>query len=911
MSSTDEVAHVVTLLQSLTDLPVVVTQTEFNIAIEQASLGDSDGHTALPAPWLDNFTKHVRTVLAGVDSSHSDDSENDVWEVLRNAGVCGKLRAVVVSQLASLSSPTVSHSAVAAATAYLTTCTLPGSAAHGIFRAMPFLKCMKVMATAVEALGNKRVDEDGAEGASNGANNEADADMAMEAPSAARIPVDINSLRAVVRLAEAVAALLGGPGLQRFGAAAADAIRAVASIFLQPLDFSAVQGSRVGVDEAAQRLLGAMKTCLVVLLQPRHGSPVAAARRVLQLVLKPLCRSAPTRRLGGNAVKAAAARAFELVDAVADLATEPIEASADGGGAVGQDADADVDVNAGAGAGPGDDDGDSVGGETSLAVPATSSAPRDVSPMQLVAGIHDALRALAQHVCVTVGDRANAHAQSAAVVARVLALVPGAARAVFTRFLHTLARTKKANYRAFSCTVATQILLRTDLWKDIPFGAAAAVHTHTHGDDGPDGLGDTVMEGDGSTRDCCETAGSFASPPPGSPSGVNPARAMPQPAEAIHDRRPAVLQLLDVILRRCSDKVPTVRARALACMATILAPEGSDPLRQLLPSLLLQLCHEHVALSAAGGDGDANATMFVIPTGSGLNVSMRSCASQTTAHAHPATTPRRPTLQLSALSLSTPSPRLGATPAAAAAALHRGPAVSPSSGAVSQSAFMALLLRRLGDTKPGVRKFALQCLAALALNVACYRDLTTLDMGASTFGEAVPPSSTLARLAGSSQFGPIKVVRVVCAVECCSTCTRSPPYQKEWAALLAPCSCWPGMVECEPRLICGCGCGVACVHVCLCQQRPSSALGNTGLRLISARCGDVSVSVRKAAVIAISALFAAEPWDHALQTLWLASVVPLTQDVESSVQVGGWAVCLCSFICFFMLRHTLITNCPS
>ena len=61
-------------------------------------------------------------------------------------------------------------------------------------------------------------------------------------------------------------------------------------------------------------------------------------------------------------------------------------------------------------------------------------------------------------------------------------------------------------------------------------------------------------------------------------------------------------------------------------------------------------------------------------------------------------------------------------------------------------------------------------------------------------------------------------------------------------------------------------------------------LGDTGLRLIVARCGDVSVSVRKAAVVALSSLFAAEPWHRPLQTLWLAGVVPLSSDPESSVQ---------------------------
>ena len=69
------------------------------------------------------------------------------------------------------------------------------------------------------------------------------------------------------------------------------------------------------------------------------------------------------------------------------------------------------------------------------------------------------------------------------------------------------------------------------------------------------------------------------------------------------------------------------------------------------------------------------------------------------------------------------------------------------------------------------------------------------------------------------------------------------------------------------------------------RQRPSATLGDTGLRLIVARCGDVSVSVRKAAITAISSLFAAEPWHRPIQTLWLAGVVPLAADPEASVQV--------------------------
>ena len=225
----------------------------------------------------------------------------------------------------------------------------------------------------------------------------------------------------------------------------------------------------------------------------------------------------------------------------------------------------------------------------------------------------------------------------------------------------------------------------------------------------------------------------MASPATLAPATPGVKAALNSQGASANDRRPAVMQLLDVVLRRCSDKAASVRTRALSSLATVLAPSDVGcPYLSLLPSLLLQLCHEHVALTALGGDGDANATMFM-----------------------PGTTSRRASgasMCLSSSALLTPSP------SGPSQGRTRGVAASPASGAVAQSALMALLLRRLGDTKPGVRKLALHCLAALALNVAAYRDLTTLDMEAACFEQAVVPTRTLGG-GGEGDFASSATVR--------------------------------------------------------------------------------------------------------------------------------------------------------
>lgn len=68
-------------------------------------------------------------------------------------------------------------------------------------------------------------------------------------------------------------------------------------------------------------------------------------------------------------------------------------------------------------------------------------------------------------------------------------------------------------------------------------------------------------------------------------------------------------------------------------------------------------------------------------------------------------------------------------------------------------------------------------------------------------------------------------------------------------------------------------------------QRPSTVLGDTALRMVAARCADVSVMVRKAAVATLSSLMEAEPLHLPFVSQWLTAVLPLVHDPEATVKV--------------------------
>jgi hypothetical protein len=57
----------------------------------------------------------------------------------------------------------------------------------------------------------------------------------------------------------------------------------------------------------------------------------------------------------------------------------------------------------------------------------------------------------------------------------------------------------------------------------------------------------------------------------------------------------------------------------------------------------------------------------------------------------------------------------------------------------------------------------------------------------------------------------------------------------------------------------------------------------------------VQVSVRKAALVALSTLLELFPGEPSLCAAWVASGLPLVRDVEASIQVRVWceAVCTC------------------
>ena len=308
---------------------------------------------------------------------------------------------------------------------------------------------------------------------------------------------------------------------------------------------------------------------------------------------------------------------------------------------------------------------------------------------------------------------------------------------------------------------------------------------------------------------------------------------------------PTATLLLEFLLHRANDKSPTVRARALAAIASVLdtttsaasavsdgaAATGAEALASAAPHVYAMLL-SHLAAgsqwagyakasaaasSAAGGgdvtmigdttlafigSNDLNATSVV----AGLNATITSSdaallASNTTRNAGGGGGGGM--AGVSAVSTSGPSP------------------------------LVPLLIRRLEEDKAAVKRGALSALGALALAGG--------GRGASSV--LLLLSSKATRTAAAAAAGHAEVLS-----------------QAKSRVLLTSASA---------------------------PANPSTCLGLYGLQVLASKASDKSLAVRKAALTSLDDLLAAEPGSPVLEQLWLACVLPLVHDPEATVAAAA------------------------
>jgi hypothetical protein len=196
------------------------------------------------------------------------------------------------------------------------------------------------------------------------------------------------------------------------------------------------------------------------------------------------------------------------------------------------------------------------------------------------------------------------------------------------------------------------------------------------------------------------------------------------------DPRPTALLLLDALLHRVSDRSPAVRARALTAISALLQPTHAYAVTNaaLLGHLAAAVAYR-VARACAGREGGtasgndstagadvslpfvADVTMAWLGDNSGVDATMADVSSSRSA------------------GLRTPLPAAVSAGADAAASVHLLSTPGP-------HPLVPILVRRLQDTKPGVRKASLAVVEALAKSGSC-----ELITSRALFGASVDTSS--------------------------------------------------------------------------------------------------------------------------------------------------------------------------
>ncbi|XP_063956965.1 condensin-2 complex subunit D3-L-like isoform X1 [Lytechinus pictus] len=255
------------------------------------------------------------------------------------------------------------------------------------------------------------------------------------------------------------------------------------------------------------------------------------------------------------------------------------------------------------------------------------------------------LRVLMQHMCVKVPDKVEYRTRVSHTIARILAGVPAEMEASFVKWLFLYSKNAKISYRVFALEVVGALLERPE----------------------------RQSSGEGNQE------------------------------QFLSHRF-----LLDIMVSRCSDKAPTVRAKALSCLAQFTALAGnqaSNPLSDILaaptaktgatPVLVLEDAIKEAAAGSTNGNAAAgHAGTDAMDCGSTVNDGGSGEVTEESVKEKGPSEPKKG---------ATPGNLMGGSPA-----LLFGD--ESAAGFVGSSGLLNCLKERICDDKVGVRKAALQAL---------------------------------------------------------------------------------------------------------------------------------------------------------------------------------------------------------
>ncbi|KAA0157551.1 hypothetical protein FNF29_00127 [Cafeteria roenbergensis] len=686
---------------------------------------------------------------------------------------------------------------------------------------------------------------------------------------------------------------------------------------------------------------------------------LASARTALDAVLASIDVFAPwvaSKGMLRSGVAAHAVAAAGRPGAPADSDPEKAAAAASDHGAGMDDADADADAD--------DDDDDDDGADADASLELGAAKPSwhqlDVSktPVRAVAERLPAALALAQHAVTGAADTAPARRRAAAAVAGIMPALPHQYRRALAAFLRRLSRCSSARRRSAAVDAMGACLMATPVGPRCPAGTAgwtlwadagspsqaeaaaaalvqAAVSASAVDEDDEGVYEDSDDEDSGSAGRAGEGSSPFASP---SARGCK-ARTARTPATALSGRRRSTgarrahvatpgsaglgaltpvtgrgrasvggastasgfgaeelegqsvatlarslgrawtgAVLADALVRRCSDRSPAVRARGLVVCGTLVSETsktagwaaGQGPTPSVAPRAVavaaMQAAARHMAREAAAAAAQE----------AGASAAAAKVVSSVTD----------------------------------ASFLLAGGEDGDEDDPAPLSPLLPLLLRRMQDPKPAVRKAAVAMLGGVAVSggfCAAGRadaddeesDADSGDGGHGPGSKASAPAAGLAD-AGTAATRKTKAKQRRRAQDSGSESdsesdSGSESDGDERARSRASASALPeaatssGSVADRGPLA---GCAWADLSVLAGgiasgergrAQAPSSCVGVYALQALAAACADESTSVRKAALDAISLVFQVEPSTPAVHQLWLACAPPMAMDTEPTV----------------------------
>jgi hypothetical protein len=632
-----------------------------------------------------------------------------------------------------------------------------------------------------------------------------------------------------------------------------------------------------------ERTTTSLQVCALEAMHPRHGDALTLARKLLRC-LKPVASGtheflstvAPSSLR--SAQWAAVQVALAAVDAQApwcskDAAATLVPSTAEPLFQQSQDTEEAPESDEAAPHEDDEDDEDDGDGDDDLPV----WREWDVSPIPLTTALSrlPAALALAEHIVAGAADSTVARRQAARAAALISTRLPHKHRRAFVAFLKRLSRCSSVPRRIAACDTISALL------KIAPSGAGAAgasgVERSVWTDEAEPSSAEAAAQAALAMRSAAERvneeyffapeAAGLLSPAAVSPHAsrrrtigaprarvASPGAALTPAATAQSSRKSiggasTVLEsaqsteavealaaslgdgtsaafLVDVLIRRCSDRAALVRCRALGVCSELLSDKGvfSRTESSLAPGLTYRALFAILAQCAARSMGREAAVVAAQEAG----------ATATAA-------------------------KLVSSVTDASFLLNGGLADGAASDDPAPlSPLLPLFLRRMQDERPAVRKVAASGLAFLGTSGGYCAAGREDDEDEEEPEEE--PRQDYSDSDSDSEPGdtPTAGGRFV------STSQAGRTRGRKWMNL-------PALME------------DVTVNAKGRAQPPSSVLGVYAMQALAAACADESVSVRKTALNCMSALLVAEPGTSAVVQLWLACAPPMVEDAEATV----------------------------